>query len=1026
MKNTLRRRNCTRLLVLNAASIVSLAWVLNPVVAFAQDKEQQPTIDAKEQALQSAAEDDAGTITITGSRIRLPNYDSAREPTVTIASEYIINRNLTNVADAINELPGFRGSVTPAGVQGGFGQGVNFLNNLGLGSNRTLTLVNGRRVVSSNTPATFSQAGGGTQVDLNIIPAILIDRIDAVSVGGAPVYGSDAIAGTVNLILRDKYEGAEFRATSGLTEQGDNFTYNFSGVVGKAFAGGRGHFAIGASYDDVKGVVANQRGFLRDNIGAAQNPNAGFGPAGRTPQNDGRLNTGIGFDPNTPNDGVPGRVLIRNFTFPDDTRGGRLVEADLQFAPNGNIIPFVTGIPFPDFSASGGDGFRFSDFTPITSNLRRFSTVAFFNYDVTNKINFFAEGLYYNARADQLVAQPTFNTSVFGGLDGSLTFSANNPFLNAQARGVLAANGLTEFNLSRHNIDLADNSGFNQTELYRGVVGFKGDFNVGSRSFNWEVSGNYGRTQGTDFTQDINAQNFINAINVAQGPNGTIVCSTNPIVQASADAPIADAACVPINLFGFGAPSQAARNYVIAENTARTIITQYVINANVGGKIVELPGGPLAFNVGYEHRDERASFVPNDFQLIGLGRSAPINSVRGGYNLDEIFGELNAPLISPSANFLIDRLEIFARGRYVNNTINGNFFSWAAGGSISPIRDITFRGNFTRSFRSPSVTELFQPISPGFSSVPDLCSTSNRNAGPVPTIRNRNCTAFLAVFPTATPLIASTLTVPSVSGGNPNLQNEVSNSFTFGVILKPRFISRLNIAVDYISIDISAPIASLSVNNIVSGCFDNDSFNASDPANGNSFCSQIRRTATGQVVADSSNPGVRSGFVNGQRSLFNGIQATLDYNVALSGLGVPGKISLGGDLLYVRTRIVDNTGVAPARSDGTQGDPQWSGQARFVYSDKGWGFSAITNYVGKQLISRFNRGPSPNSLREFDSVDAYATVNANIYVETSDKFRLNFSVTNLFNRVGQRYFGATIFANDQLGRRFAISATKSF
>ena len=156
-------------------------------------------------------EDEDAIIVIgnTGSRINLPNLESI-EPITTLDSRQLRERNFTNVADALNELPNFRGSVTPQGGQG-FGQGVNFVNSYGLGSNRTLTLINGRRFVSSNVATIFANAGAGTQVDLNVLPSILTDRIDTLSVGGAPVYGSDAISGVVNTFLRTRFDGAEWK-----------------------------------------------------------------------------------------------------------------------------------------------------------------------------------------------------------------------------------------------------------------------------------------------------------------------------------------------------------------------------------------------------------------------------------------------------------------------------------------------------------------------------------------------------------------------------------------------------------------------------------------------------------------------------------------------------------------------------------------------------------------------------------------------------------------------------------------------
>jgi outer membrane receptor protein involved in Fe transport len=274
------------------------------------------------------------------------------------------------------------------------------------------------------------------------------------------------------------------------------------------------------------------------------------------------------------------------------------------------------------------------------------------------------------------------------------------------------------------------------------------------------------------------------------------------------------------------------------------------------------------------------------------------------------------PLVSPDNNLsFIHSAQLFGRARYSDNSINGGQFSYTAGGTLSPIRDVMFRGNYTRSFRSPGITDLFLPQVNTFAFVNDFCQDAQIAQGSVPATRTRNCTAFRAAFPGtdfATPDPASTASVPSRSGGNPNLENEEAESYTFGVVLQPRFIPRLAISVDYVDITLTGPIANLTIPQIVSGCFDNEEFDTSDVLNANSFCSRINRDpATGRVVGDPQNPAVTSGFVNGQEIKFSGIQSTLGYSIPMTGVGLNGTLSFGGDLLYVRNRVVNITGVAP-------------------------------------------------------------------------------------------------------------------
>jgi outer membrane receptor protein involved in Fe transport len=986
-------------------------------------------------------DEDDNVIRVTGTRIQLPNLEPF-EPTTSIDQSYISDRNFINVADALNDLPQIRGSVTPDGAQAGFGQGVNFINNFGLGSNRTLTLVNGRRVVSSNVPNPFSAGGPGVQVDLNIIPAALVKRIDNVSTAGAPIYGSDAIAGTINVILDDEYEGLSLIGTSSISERGDNFTYRLEGVYGTEFADGRGHIQISSFYTETEGVLQNQRQFFRDNVEFEPNTTPGF-----------RVDPTVALDTG-PDDGVPAQVLFNSANlFPLSnggvifggplgvtTAGGALngLSGDGAFAfdpATGNLVPFTVGVrpllatggdAATGLRAFGGDGFQFVDFGQLTSDLRRFGANIFANYDITDNINVFTELQYYDARADELTQQPTFNSPFFGGASSALTFQSDNPFLNDQARGVLANAGVDSFTVSRANVGIADLTGFTETEFLRGVLGARGDFQLFTNDWNWEASFTYGQSTIRDFRQDINAQNFINATNITTDAAGNIVCDPDPETTAQAGQnPVADPRCVPFNFFGnINTPEAIA--YVVNDNLNVSVLEQVVFNANVGGTLFELNSNPVAVNIGYEHRDERGTFSPSEFTEQGLGRAVAIPGITGNFNLDEVFGELIVPLVSPDNDFFIHKADIYARGRYVDNTVNGGFFAWAAGGSIAPVEDITFRGNFTRSFRAPAISELFAPQGQAFAAIPDLCFAAAITAGPNPEARERNCNAFLAAFPNISrPQLASQATVPIFNGGNPNLLNEEAESYSVGAIIRPRWIPNLSITVDYINIAITNPIGNLGAAAINAACFDNDNFNLDDPANGNQFCSLIQRDANGEVVADPDNPGVLTGQVNGNATDYEGINGELLYATSLENLGLDGNLSIRGLLNVTLRRLIDFTGVAPARSDGEVGDPQFAGQLAANYSNDNWGVGTVINYTGEQLISRFSRTPDT---RQFDQLDDFVTVDMNVFFATQDDFRFNFVVSNLFDRQCQDINGFCIPASidDVFGRTFSVSVIKNF
>lgn len=1022
------------------AGVVAIA-ISSPAIAQDAEEDEEEAVVATDED----AEAPTNTITVTGSRIQLPAAAESKAPLVVLDEEYIEDRNLTNVADALNELPIYQGSVTPAGAQGGFGQGVNFVNTFGLGSNRTLTLINGRRFVNSNPPTVFNNAAAGTQVDLNVVPSVLIDRIETVAVGGAPVYGSDAIGATTNVILQTRFDDIVLTGTTGITERGDNFRWNVQGVAGFNFFNDTLNVTIAGSHDVVEGVLQTARDIFTQDIQSLRNSAI---PGGIADQN--RVNPNFTNDNgggiNNP-DGNPPFVQFRNTTLPFLSRGGVIFGGPLSlsraFDSSGNLVPFDTGEIVEGIRAVGGEGFRFSDFGQITSDLRRSTGNIFVTWEFVPNIELYTEGWYFKSRADELVQQPTFNTVLFGGASGGLTIRNDNPFLNDQARGVLAGAGVTQFTLSRVNLDLADLTGFGENEVIRGVAGIRGDFEALGRSWNFDVSYNRGRAEVNTFRQDINRQNFINAVNVARDASGNIVCTTARTrnggtgFAAPGGTPVADPSCVPLNLLGEGLGSQAALDYVIEDAFVAATLNQEVINANLGSTLFDLWGaGPVGFNVGYEYRREEGAFIPDAFTEQGLGRAVPIAPVSGSYSLNELFGEVLFPVVSPDNDVpLIENLELFGSARYVDNTVNGGFTAWSAGARLSPIEDITFRGNFTRSFRAPAISELFSPRAGAFGFIAQPCE--NPDGGVNPSVRSVNCAAFLSRFPNANLDPSADASIPILVGGNPNLANEEADAYTFGVVLQPSFIDRLVLAIDYVNVEINNPIIFLGTADLVTGCFDNPNFDTSDPANGNQFCSAIQRLPAGTigtlpngtqgdiggfVVNDPANPGVSTGFANGVQFNYEALQGVLSWTLP-NFLGGNGTLGFNGNALYTMQRDFNNLGVVVNRTDGTFGDPQFSAQLNVRYNTDDWGVFLSSNFVGAQ---RAVREELSTEIREFNERDPYALFNASVFFNV-DTFRLTLAVTNLLDRQFQNsYFGAANGIADTLGRRFSVTARTRF
>lgn len=1033
----MHNRHTTTVRRLRAPLAVAVALALSTQV-YAQQGNQ--TTQTEQEAEGQPAEIEA--IVVTGSRIRRAGFDTL-EPATVVTREYIDDRALTNVADALNEIPGFGVGVTPEGGQSSFGVGVNFVNRFGLGSNRTLTLVNGRRFVSSNASTIFGPAAPGLQVDLNVIPTQVVERVENLAIGGAPTYGSDAIAGTVNVILRKNYEGAEAGVTYGITERGDNQRINGYAVAGFNFGPEeRGNVMVSASYDESEGVLQSERDFYADAFFNTTNPLASLMAStqpGRTPGNDGRYNPNIPF--NTGNtDGIPNAVLIRNrriFTTPPGgliypTTGpfragtGNLLLAGfgpsntpLAFDANGNLVPYNQGSPFSSVDASGGDGLNLVEQGQILSDLKRKTLFTTARYALTDNIDFFFEGVYYTAESRELTDQSIYNSPLFTGLSGALRISATHPLLNAQARATLAANGVTAFNMSRASRDLVENNASSTTDLGRAVFGVEGDFELGSRVFYWEASANYGRSDSRFYATALNQQNFVNAINVSVNSAGQVVCDPAARVAiyslsgnqfAGGPTPVADPNCVPLDLFGEGRASAAARQYVTQRTAAQALQEQEVYNVNISSTLLDLWSGPLLYNVGYEHRKESGLFSPDDFQRLGRGRAVPITPTRGSFSTNEWFGEFVFPLVSPDADWLLlDKLDVIGKFRQVDNSINGQFDTYTYGLQWKPYADLELRGNFTRSLRAPSITELFTPTASIFTFVNDPCDTRLVTGGAKPATRARNCAAFYQHYglnPASFTSNAVSATVQGTTGGNPNLANETADSLTYGFTWTPSFLDGLVVAADYYKIEIDGVIANLGQADIATGCFDNDDFNAADVPNANQFCSRIVRGPDGQIQT------IRTGFVNGEYLKFEGYSAEVRYGFDTNW----GRFNLAAIGYFPSKLRGSNNGVVADDSIGEIGNSRRQYQFNAAWERNRLGLNLSANYTGSAVFDLLN---TPES-RDILGVDHYWLFNVGASYKFNDRANLRFAVTNLLDEEPP-FPVLGIGTYDQLGRRYALS-----
>ena len=971
--------------------------------------------------------DSEGDIVITGSRIARRRGDETASPLQTITSQDLDARGYQTVAQALNELPSFGvPGASPVGFnQSGFGAGQSFVDFLGLGSQRTLTLVNGRRFVSGNTSSIFGPTGsGGNQVDLNVIPTKLIDRVETVAAIGAPIYGSDAIAGTINIILKKDYQGIDIDAQNGLSSRGDAPDHRVRFLAGKNFAGGRGNITIAGEYDQSTGLFFDDRSVTSSDDRFAQS-RSGTGP--QTIYTDNRI-------PSISQYGIPlvggaayGLDLTltpqqSNIFIGDPTLNFGVNNAagvQLRFDPAGNLIPIQYGNtigPDSGFSVftSGGNGFTLRDVENLLTDVRRYSANLELSFDVSKDFRLFGEGWYSVSQGRNLANQPVYNSGLFdaaGTRDGNLIVSVNNPFLSPAARATIiqqiANNPLSDVNqgftatqnyfyLGRANVDLSSGVSTGKSQILRFVGGAEGKLHIApAGDWRFEAFLNYGRSLVTSRNPELNEQNFRNAIN-AVSVGGQIVCApgftNSPIATISST-------CAPINLFG-NQVSQAAKDYITTVATPRNVNNQYDGVVSISGPLVKLPGGDFAFALGYEHRAEDSSFDPGAFyygsgtgssaQRGSYGRSVPIDPVFGRYHTNEIFGELNADLISGRNNIpFVHELSIQSAGRYIWNSQAGGDPTYTIQGRYAPIRDIAFRAAFTRAVRAPSITEAFNPTSSAFGFATDVCDSSLRNSGPAPATRAANCGR--AGLPANFVSLSNQRSFQTFTFGNTALQNEKSNNFTVGTVITPRFLPGFSATVDYVNIKLKNAISQFSNSQVVAACYDAVNYP------NNPFCALVSRDFSG-TQATNANYGqlnnVGTTYFNSAQLNYRGILAEVSYRTATDFLGAGSHLGFDINYQYLdNLSTVVTAGSAPVHTSNSVGYSRHKGVGTIRYDNGGFFGQVQVNYIGSARID-------PDTVLDFyavPKVKAFTYVNLSMRYDVTRQFSLNADIDNVFD-----------------------------
>lgn len=990
---------------IKVALLVSVCALAHP--AFAQDAPAPTT------AQDTTAQEPEREVVVTGTRIIRDGFQAPTPVTVLNIEDIQNGSPSNNIADFVNQMPSLAGSTMPANSRLNLSSGqagINALNLRNLGETRTLVLVNGRRSVASTITSL---------VDVNTIPQALVKQVEIVTGGASSAYGSDAVAGVVNFILDNKYEGLKVNADVGVTDKGDGFNYSIGVAGGWSFAGGRGHLLVSGEVAHRDGIFEvdpidrpwNHTGYVR-----IQNP---------------------AYDATT-NNSVPQFFIRRQVGAANSTPGGLITGSTggtanrmrgIYFGQGGSVnqyqygaltFPVPTGASAPTLT-QGGD-WRVNDSgrrIGLDPRDDRHGIFARLSYEVADNVQLFAEASY-NRQEVYFNAGPNLATGI--------TIDATNcnvtpvpATCNAylyNALGPAALTGLTNVTLATTAADLPFRAVNNERKVQRYLIGAEGSFDAFGKTARWDVYGQYGRAELHEQLRNImHTQRTLNATKAvfaqAGNPGGYAVGSIQCAINVDAVTANDDRSCRPLNRMGIGVADPDAISYILGDPYRDQTIEQYVFGANFSFTPFATWAGDVSIAVGGEYREEKIDgYVPPEFRpAVTPNPSGGVTTAntwsvgnylatKGSYNVKEAYLETVVPL-----GF---GLEFNGAIRATDYSTSGYVTTWKAGATWQPIEDIRIRVTRSRDIRAPNLNELYQ------------AGTANSDAvrNPWPLGQGPNGGSYPASISYSATLV-----------GNLNLKPEKADSWNIGAVFSPRFLPGFNVSADYFDINVKDAIDTLSAQDIINRCFDGRA----------EYCDAIT-----QDPNNTSRILFRNQPFNFARRLVRGVDIDASYRIPLNEIftNSEGSVTVRG----VATRYIKNVidtgipGTVPINTVGANGGqfstPTWIFRGSVSYDAPDFSITAVGRgvssgtYVANGIECQSN---CPVSTTQFPTYDENKVSGA-FYVDLNltQKIRIKgegvgevfFNVTNLFDRwpilVPETGLAANSTYSDLLGRRFRI------
>lgn len=849
-------------------------------------------------------------VVVSASRITSRPDLSLGTPQIPVSSEDLKLDLSPNVGLAINNLPQFTPSRTPANTSNqSDNSGQTTLDLRGLGSARTLVLLDGKRFVGS--------------VDTKSVPSILIKGVQVVTGGASATWGSDAVSGVVNLILDDNFSGFDGKLQSGISTYGDAQQQQVAFKIGKEINNGVGHFVIGAEYGASYGIGTM--------IGSRD---------------------AVGTNLTLPISGGKYQIFSRVGNI-NQAIGGVITTGALAgnvFNPDGTLRPFDYGSYRAGSSSVGGDSYSWQYPSEIIAPVKDYSILSSVKYNISDNIKATAQAQFSKAY--------TNNPLLSDFAAGNIVINADNAFLRPDLKQRLEAAGETSFKMGRANTDLNRLTLQTNRRAAQYTVGLSGTFP--STYWHWDTYLSHGVLTYDKTLSGLRLKReFAFAVDSISDP-----VTGQPICRIALTDPSTD--CLPLDLFGHGAPSLAAARYATAAAHRSETDTQDVFSASIDGSPFSLPAGEVsvAGGVDWRRQSTRATVGPHDTRndLI-LTHFTPLS---GAYQVKEGFGEIYLPLLANVAGFRDFSTDIAAR--YSDYTGSGSIWSYKIGLNDEVIDGLRLRGGWSRDIRAANAIERFTDSGILYTTIIDPATHQS---------------AFF----------------PQITGGNPHLRPERATTQTLGVTYAPTWLGGTNMSVDYYNIDIEDVIISPTAQSIADRC-------ATGAAE---MCTRMTRDATGQIT------GMNTSYVNLANYKTDGVDLDFQYQKDAQWFGISGIVRLRMLSTWVH-KLTTSDGIQTIEYAGSLtglGGPRWRSTASLTFdTPKGSAYGRV-RYFGPTLRNR----ALPIVNNDIPSY-FYFDTGFDVGIAAQGKLRLSFNVLNIFNKMATIVTGTSSYY-DVVGRYYS-------